>query len=203
MAILNNIYDTSLPANWSEKMAYQYNWDLRPEFVTKLLECIFVASAEVLSSAKLVDKPVALTYRETNKQLVAASIIQFFPNTDDPTKPGNWSLVWTFDEKDIPADASIVEGTDPNVYVYFRAVAGSKFNIEYDNSDVINTLNFATLAEIKKWLDENAKDNDEVGLYLDGVFQARVAVENGIKVFALEPAGEIKMLIKDDASIEK
>ena len=198
-----NIYDTSLPASWSEEMAYRYSWDLRPEFVPKLIECIFIASAEVLGSAKLIDKPVALVYREANKQFVAASVVQFFPNNDDPTKPGNWSLVWTFDENDLTADTQVIESTDPNVYVYFRAVAGSKFNMEYDATDVINTLNIATLLQIKKWLDENAKDNDEVVLSLDGVFQARVAVEGGVKVFALEPAGEVKMLIKDDASIEK
>ena len=203
MATITNIYDTSFPSNWSEKMAYQYNWDLRPEFVTKILECIFVATSEILSSAKLAEKPVALTYREANKQLTAAAIVQFFPNNDDPTKPGNWSLVWTFDENDIPADAQVIEGTDPNVYVYYKAVGGAKFNLEYDSSDVINTLNVGTLSEIKKWLDENAKENDEVGISLDGVFQARVAVEGGIKVFAIEPAGEIKMLIKDDSAIEK
>ena len=50
---------------------------------------------------------------------------------------------------------------------------------------------------------ENASEKEEVGVELDGVFQARVAVEDGKKVFAIEPAGEIKVLIKDDASIEK
>ena len=37
----------------------------------------------------------------------------------------------------------------------------------------------------------------------DAIFQARVAVENGEKVFAIEPAAEIKVLIKSDAMIEK
>jgi hypothetical protein len=54
-----------------------------------------------------------------------------------------------------------------------------------------------------KWLDENAKMDEEVTIEQDGVFQARVGIEAGQKVFSLEPAGEIKMLIKDDASVEK
>ena len=38
----------------------------------------------------------------------------------------------------------------------------------------------------------------------DGIFQARVAVnKNGEKEFALEPAGEIKNLIKGDDEIEE
>ena len=59
------------------------------------------------------------------------------------------------------------------------------------------------LIQLKKWLDENAKEGVETSIELDGFFQARVTVENGEKVFALEPAGEIKNLIKDDAAIEK
>lgn len=198
-----NVIDTSLPNAWSEKMAYQYNWDITPIFAPKIIEVVFTATAEVLASAKLIDKPVALAYREANKQLIAAAIVQFFPNTDDPSKPGNWSLVWTFNESDIPENAQVIEGTDPNVYVYYRAVAGAKFNMEYDAPDVINALNISVLTEIKKWLDENAKENDEVVISQDGIFEARVAVEGGIKVFAIEPAAEIKMIIKDDAAIEK
>ena len=48
-----------------------------------------------------------------------------------------------------------------------------------------------------------ASETEEVSIEQDGVFQARVAIEGGEKVFAIEPAGEIKMLIKDDTSIEK
>ena len=57
--------------------------------------------------------------------------------------------------------------------------------------------------QLKKWLDENAAENEIVTIELDGVFQARVSVEGGEKVFAFEADGEIKNLIKDDAAIEK
>jgi len=56
---------------------------------------------------------------------------------------------------------------------------------------------------LRRWLDENAKENEVVSIEQDGVFEARVAVENGEKVFAIEPAGEVKIIIKDDAAIEK
>ena len=59
------------------------------------------------------------------------------------------------------------------------------------------------LIQLKKWLDENAKEGTEVMVEQDAIFQARVAVENGEKVFAIEPAAEIKVLIKSDAMIEK
>ena len=127
-----SIYDTSMPNNWSEMMMYEFEWDLRPEFAAKVLDLIFTATAEILASAKLRDKPVTLVYRKANKEIVAAATVQFFANEEDPTKPGNWSLVWTFNASDIPENAQIIEGTDSNVYVYYKAVAGSKFNFEYE-----------------------------------------------------------------------
>ena len=58
------------------------------------------------------------------------------------------------------------------------------------------------MIQLRKWLDENTKSSEEALIELDGVFQARGAIEGGEKVFAIEPAGEIKILIKDDAAIE-
>ena len=52
-----------------------------------------------------------------------------------------------------------------------------------------------------RW-DDNASDVEETGVKLEGVVQFRVVVEDGEKVFAIEPEGEIKQLIKDDSSIE-
>ena len=66
-------------------------------------------------------------------------------------------------------------------------------DFHYDESEI---------AQIKKWLEANAVEGEEVGVELDGIFQASVAVENGEKVFSLVPDGEIKKLIKDDAAIE-
>ena len=204
-ATIYNIFDTSLPKAWSERGMYEFGWDIVPEFAPKLIEVLFVTTSEILSKAKTKDHPVVLKYTKANKEMAAAAIVQFFDNEEDPTKPGNWNLSWTFDEADIPENAQIIDGADSNVFVYFRAVAGSKFSMEYDAADVINALNISILTEIKKWLDENCKDKDGevVGFSLDNVMQARVTTEGGIKVFAIEPAGEIKMLIKDDASIEK
>lgn len=198
-----NIFDTSLPKAWSERGMYEFGWDIVPEFCPKLLEVVFVTTSEILASAKTKDHPVVVKYTKPNKEMAAAAIVQFFPNDEDPTKPGNWNLSWTFDEADIPENAQIIDGSDSNVFVYFRAVAGSKFSMEYDAADVINALNVSVLTELKKWLDENSKENDVIGITIENVFQARVAVEGGIKVFAIEPAGEVKMLIKDDAAIEK
>jgi hypothetical protein len=75
--------------------------------------------------------------------------------------------------------------------------------MRFDTPESIVVLPVFAFDQIHKWLDENAKEGEEVSIELDGTFQARVAIEGGEKVFAIEPAGEIKMLIKDDTAIEK
>jgi hypothetical protein len=55
---------------------------------------------------------------------------------------------------------------------------------------------------ISKWLDDNANKDDVEGVELEGVFLAQVAVEGEEVVKTIEPLGETKVLIKDDASIE-
>ena len=70
-----------------------------------------------------------------------------------------------------------------------------------DTAAVVEVTRFF-LEQVKKWLEENASETEEVGVEQEGVFQATVSVENGEKAFSLVPEGEIKKLIKDDASIE-
>jgi hypothetical protein len=72
----------------------------------------------------------------------------------------------------------------------------------FKDVSAITEINRYLLVQIKKWLDENAKEGEEVGVEEPGIFQASVVVENGEKVFSLVPEGEIKKLIKDDSAIE-
>lgn len=195
------LYDTSLPANWTTSLSELYTFDIAPEHYDKILSIVMIATSQILSSAKVKTQPVTLAYRKLNGDLVAAATVEYFKN-DDESNPGNWSLSWTFNEEDIPENALKINQEDSNVFTYYRAVAGSKWNMEFDSNSVITPLITTTLSELKKWLDENASENEEVGIEVPALCTGAVSVENGVKVFALIPAGEIKMLIKDDASIE-
>jgi uncharacterized protein YkuJ len=75
--------------------------------------------------------------------------------------------------------------------------------MQFLDSTTLENLFTESLIYLKKWLDENANETEEVTVEEDGVFVARVAVENGEKVFAIEMDGLVKQLVKDDASIEK
>lgn len=199
---MKKLFDTSLPENWSRSLLENHNMDVAAIYMDRILGVTFSSAALVLNSVKSKDYPVAFRFETANNSLVAAAVVQYFPN-DDAKKPGNWSLIFTFDEKDIPEDAHEYSITDPQVHSHFRSYAIDKYRMRFDIPDALVVLPVHTLSQLYKWLDENAKEGEEVGIEQEGIFQARVAIEGGQKVFSVEPDGEVKMLIKDDASIEK
>lgn len=196
------INESTIPQNYSTALFEEQNFDLAPEHTDKFTLILFTAVSNLLNGAKSKDRPVSFEMETLDGKLVAAAICQYFEN-EDPEKPGNWSLVWTFDAADIPENSNRISIRNDLSHAYFRSIAGDKYGIRFKTPEsLICTMTYIPM-QIYKWLDENAKENEEVSVEQDAVFQARVAIENGQKVFALEPAGEIKMLIKDDAAIEK
>lgn len=196
------LFDSTLPQMYSKALFEEKCFDLAPEHTDKMFDTLFTGAANLLKSVKSLEKPVAFVINELNGNMVAAAICQYFKN-DDANQPGNFSLVWTFDPADIPEGALVISLDDTKTHSFFIAAAGSKYGIKFkDASCIVNTLGY-TMGQLKKWLDENAKEGQIVSVELDGIFQGRVEVQNGVKVFAVEPDGEIKNLIKDDAAIEK
>lgn len=196
------LFDTTLPQNYSKGLFDEKGYDLSETHTDKILYSVFTATSNLLNNAKSKDHPTSFEFATFDGKFVAAAIVQFFEN-EDPTKPGNWSLVWTFNESDIPAGTNRIYLKNPDTHNYFRAAAGEKYGIRFKDASCLIILHTYVFEQLYKWLDENAEEGKEISVELDSIFQARVAIENGEKVFALEPAGEIKMLIKDDAAIEK
>lgn len=195
------LFDTTLPGNYSKGLFEEKNADLALEHTDKMYDTIFTGAANLLNQSKSKDNATALCFRNVDHTLIAAAIVQFFPGEGED--PGNWSLVWTFDEADIPEGSVIIEFENPQTHSYFRSVAGQKYGMRFEGvTEIMDCLTYALL-QLKKWLDENAKEGSEVTVEQDGIFQAKVVVENGEKVFALIPGSETKVLIKDDQSIEK
>ena len=197
------IYDTSLPNNWSKRLFEEFMYNVSETHFDKIANVLFCGTAGVLNGLKAGSKKsAAMVFRKANKDFIAAAIVEFFQNSD-PNLPGNYSMTWTFYEDDIPTDSTIIDFDNKIVFQYYIGVAGSKYGMDFTNESSIIILMTTTLEEAKKWLDENVKESDVIEVEIPSVCLLRAAVENGEKVFAIEPVGEIKALIKNDASIEK
>lgn len=196
------LFDTVLPQMYSKGLFEEKNMDLAPEHTDKITYVLFTAVSDLLNGAKSKERPTAFVFERIDGSVIAGAVVTFFPN-EDASKPGNWNLVWTFNDSDIPENALRISFKDPQTHSYFRAIAGDKWGMKFKNPECLVTLFNYMLEQIYKFLDENAVEGKIVSVEQDAVFQARVEIENGEKIFALEPMGEIKALIKGDADIEK
>ena len=200
--MIRALKDTKICQQVSTGLYTEIGFDVPADFVDKLLDVVVTATTEALNSLKSTSFPVVFKYQKPNKDFICAAMVQYFPNTDDETKPGNWNYSWTFNEADIPENASVHTPYDNELISFFRGTSISKYGFNAKESVYYGDVAVYILQTVKKWLDDNALESEENGASIDGIIQFRVSVENGEKIFAAEPDGEIKQLIKDDAKIE-
>ena len=174
---------------------------LGQNYGAKFADVLFTAVSTCLGNAKSKDHPVAFVIDEINGNFVMGAVVEYHEGKS-AKDPGNWSYIWTFNAEDIPDNAKIYKLTDPEIRPFFTSYSVKRFR--YSANDEYFVTCYLLMAKmISKWLSDNVSESDINGVELEGVFQARVAVEDGAVAKSIEPAGEIKVLIKDDASIEK
>lgn len=196
------LMESQIPQNYSTGLYSEKDYDLSADHTNIVADILFTGVAQCLGDVKDRKFPSAFVFEANNKDFIAAAIVQYFENKDDPSKPGNWSYTWTWYKDDVPANSKIYRTTQQELSSYFRGVSQGKYGMAFKDVAGITEVNRYLLVQIKKWLDENAKEGEEVGVEEPGIFQASVVIEDGEKVFSLVPEGEIKKLIKDDSAIE-
>lgn len=191
----------------ANSIGYTFGDDDRPE---RLVKSFFAATSAFLSKVKVskVDEAVALCLTDVSGNFKFAGVVEYHDNKDNPDEPGNWSYVMTFDEKDInmlekkKTVKKYLYSSDGFKNVYDKVaydVGGISFCHEGYMFDAC-LLVIDTLIQI---LDREAVDNDVVDVELPKYFTASVSVENGEKIFAITPAGEMKEIIKNDTALDK
>ena len=196
------LMETQIPQNYQTGLYNEKGYELAPENTSNVADILFTGVTECLADVKNKDIPVAFVFEENNQDFIAAAVVQFLPNEDDSSKPGSWSYSWTWYKDDVPANSRIIRACDTEMSTYFRGTGLRKYGMQWKDINAIFECTRYFIIQVKKWLDANAVEGEEVGIELEGVFQATVAVEDGVKVFSITPDGEIKKLIKDDSAIE-
>lgn len=192
---------TSLPHNMSDGLYNEKGYDVAETHIDKLFYTLFFGVANLLKDNKSKDAPTTFLITEVAGKPVASATVEYFDGEGD--NPGNWSLVWSFNPDDIPANATKLDLQNDLTHSYFRVIAGEKWGMKFFDRTSIVTLMTYSVEQLYKWLDENAKEGEVVDIELEGVFSAKVEIKDGEKVFAIEPMGELKTVIKDDSAIEK
>lgn len=188
---------TNLPHNISHGLYHEKGYDLAETHVDKIFYTMFYGVSNLLKDNKSMEKPTTFVINEVNGKPIAGATVEFFKDSN------NWSLTWTIEPENIPADSNKLDLQNDLTHSYFRTIAGEKWGMRFRDRTALITMLTYSIEQLYKWLDENAKEGSVVEIELDGVFKASVEVKDGKKVFAVEPMGEVKTMIKDDSGIEK
>ena len=197
---IKKIMETTIPETWSQEMDDQYDNILHPTACEKIANTLVEGVSACLNAMKRTDKPVAFVFEEINETFVAGAVVEYHAGKNDD--PGNWSYIWTFSADDIPENAKVVKATDLSTHNFFTSAAMRKYSFTI-NPEFIAAIYTVLLKVMSKYLEDNASKDDINGVEIPGVLQAQAAIEGDEIVKSVEPLGEMKVLIKDDAAIEK
>lgn len=196
--------ETQIPEDFARSIAQQ-SILLSPNYVERIANVLFTATSKCLGDVKDTTVPKAIVYRGIDNSFLAAAIVEYIKNEDDPTdmSAGQWSYVWTLSEDDIANCQAIDVRSNSLVVPYYYAALADKYHCSFNDRDSCLKMMTLMVEMIIHWVMENTKDGDETVLILDGVFVAKGAVENGKIEVSIIPDGDMKVLIKNDAEIQQ
>ena len=193
------------------------NWNMQEENdqrCSRTFHLLFASIAGFLSKVKSTESKVALVLEDYNQNFQFASFVEYVPNANEDM-PGSWTFAFTFNPHDID-DAGIVYRLSGNEfkdvasniamqqfgYVFYNE-EDNESNLLDNNRTIIMMILGAAAKAIKGWVDENSVSQTPVSTEIPGkgLLEAMVD-ENGTKIGAFTPSGELKNIIKDDAAVE-
>lgn len=177
---------------------------IEPEDVGAISSTTIVAMSKFLGDSKSQDTPVSLVIEDLKGNFLMAGIVEYHPNEEDASKPGNWSYVMTFDEKDVE-NTTIYKSNDSHFQRYVANALYTMYNASFTDNNSLGHLQqcvivFAT--SLIEWLNNNAEAEDRE-LVFEKYFIARTGVEDGTIIKSITPDEETKIFIKGDATIQK
>ena len=195
-----NFNESKIPEDLSMQLA-QRNCKLDPHVVDKVLTVIVAGTSSALGELMKKDPtvPKAVVFKSIVGNFIIGAKLEYEPNEDEnDLSNGRWNYSWSFYEDDFK-DAKCFTLND--LMVYYRDKGMSLYNMKIlsDSFDFTVTTMWEV---IKQWLAENAS-SDPI-LILKDVFTANATVnEDGEIEFGFVPDGAMKILVKNDASIQE
>lgn len=207
--MLVKLQESELISQLIENVTNKEGWQINGTEWIKLYENLSTATYEFLSIAKDKNRKTALVFTDASEahNFLMGAIIEYHKNEDSDAVGGNWSFVYSFNPQDI-VGAEMRYATDPQFLTVMNDISKNSMKDQFgvpcgfklaaqDVSELFDYL----IRYLIMWLDTNARANEVVDLLLEDHFKASVAIEEGIKVFAMVPHGRAKSKIKNDDAV--
>ena len=189
--------ETSIPEIYSKSLAKQ-SFLIRSSNVYRIATVLFHRTSMCLASIKNTTVPKAVVFKTVDQQFLAAAKVSFVSNDESAPASGRWDYTWTTREEDIKDCDCVVLGTNSLLTTFYASSGMSLYNMKFQSPDLSVLMMDLMVETIIEWL----KENVDTKLVLDGVFEALASVEDGKTYVSIIPAGEMKVLIKDDEAVE-
>lgn len=193
--------ETSIPEVFSTEYESMFGIGVSGEEVEIAYKAIFLATADFLRGVKKKKAKSALSFIDVDGSFILAGVVEY-NESDNKDAQDNWNFYFTFDEDDIK-DASNKHDTNETAFHAIVTTRLTENGLRPSDASYISPMISMVAAKLSSFLDENAKATEEVELDMPGIFTCVVKIEDDKPVKSLLPDGEVKALIKDDASTEK
>ena len=185
---------------------FAFGEDDRPE---RIIRSFFTAVSLFLKVQKVAkeDEAVALVLTDTEGSFRFAAYMCYNPNQDNPKEPGSWTYEMTlreevFEELEKERKVKKLLVGDSAFYSIFCKAAYDVGGVEFESDHFMYDASMLVIDTIYQVLDGEAVPGETVEVEFPGYFKAIVSVEDGEKVFGLEPLGQMKAIAKGDADLE-
>lgn len=192
---------TSIPVNFTTKATAQgYQWD--PSDVETVFKGLMISLGSFLADKKSKTAKTAIKVQDTSGPLLLAGIVEYHEGIDEET-PGNYSFTLTNNAEDLEGIQNIFDISNMGFEQVALFVAFNDMKMQFGNYAHLHKLFVFACQCLTEWLDEQAKEGEVVDIEVPGYIVASVGIEDGAKVMSFTVGSNCKVLIKDDASIEK
>lgn len=191
--------ETTIPEDFAHSLMTNSSFIITPVHVIELAKVLFGATSTVLGKIKDVKVPKAIVFNHNHKFIAAAKVsYEANENNPDDLSAGFWNYVWTTSEDDI--EDCKCEEIDRNAEIArnYELYAGKNNHMRFDKPGAIGCAMNLLIEVIKVWLEENPGTT----LVLDGFFKGVSENEDDEVFISIIPDGDMKILIKDDSSIQ-
>lgn len=200
-----NLEESTIISNFTKAF---FDQDLRyPETgVPCTINAVFSAVATFLSSIKDKEKGMALVIDNVKGDIEFGAKVQFIPGETEEDA-GSWSFVCSFDPSDFVESENLkvikFSGGAADNTVRYCAARQKPYSIGFNSDLMLKLAVQQTILGIKEWLNDNAKEGEDVELVFPQVFNAKVRIEDGVKYPSIELSEEIVQIVKNDAGDQK
>ena len=163
-----------------------------------------VAITRYLATVKNTKAPVAFTVTDAEGKFYVGAVVEYNDtSSEEDGTTGNWNYYWTFDENDIPKEATVYDIKNKQTHQIIVKSSLSDCNAQFAGVDSLIKTASVIFGSLIKTLKDTAREDEVVELEYDGVFKCQAKVEDDEVVMSIIQDGLIKKMIKDDAALEE